>query len=422
MTGSSSLKPTLQYKALSWALSPAVLAYTGITAIKQKNLRYLYQRLSIYQALPHVNRPIWCHCASVGEIKTVLPLLKNLLAQNETLIVSTNTTTGYETLLQTNLDNTAIVFLPLDYSFFSNRFLNKFSPKILLLVETELWPNILLSTIKRSIPVIIVNGRISDKTLNAPAFMKKNYRRILNHADHIFASNQLNLDRYISLGAHTKRASILSNLKFSGTSLNQQSVYDRPLKNKYLLCASTHAGEEALILRAWKNHSLSDVQLVIAIRHPKRTKEVCDETKKLGLSYILHSQATSNSPQSIYIIDTIGDLLPFMQHAELVFMGGSLIPNIGGHNILEAAQFGKCILNGPHYENFKGIIDDMLKSDSVIMIDNAEQLMNQATLLLKNKERSKQLGENAKNFLSEKSEVLEHYTTWIMNFIRSHSS
>jgi 3-deoxy-D-manno-octulosonic-acid transferase len=304
---------------------------------------------------------------------------------------------------------------------FSNNFINKFSPKILLLAETELWPNILLTTIKKSIPIIIINGRISDKTLKAPAFMKQNYSRILNLVDHVFASNHTNLDRFISLGADTNKSSVLDNLKFSSTGPNEHHTHNRPIKNNYILCASTHAGEEAQILRAWNNHSFNAIQLVIAIRHPNRKKEVCDQADKLGFDYILHSQNTSNDSDCIYIIDTIGDLIPFIQHAELVFMGGSLVPNIGGHNVLEAAQFGKSILNGPYYDNFTEIIDEMIQADSIIKVNNAEELMDQAATLLNNKERCEQLGANAKKFLTDKSSVSDEYTKWIMNFIHTHS-
>ena len=422
MPGFTSPKPTFSYKAIGWILFPAVVAYTIINAVKQKNRRYLYQRLGIYQRSPLKTKPIWCHCASVGEIKTVLPLLRNLIAEHEFLVVSTNTITGYNTLMQSTLDNTVAVFLPLDYSNFANHFLEIFSPKILLLAETELWPSILLTTARRSIPIIIINGRISDKTLTAPVFMKKNYSRILNHVNHVFASNKTNAERFVELGADDNNVTRLDNLKFSNLGFKEQAASSRPLKQKYILCASTHAGEESLILDAWKNHGFNDIQLVIAIRHPQRKDDVCNEVKNLGFAYTLHSQGSSSDTSHIYIIDTIGELLPFMEHAEVVFMGGSLIPGIGGHNMLEAAHFGKCIVNGPFYENFTDIVDQMVELDSIIIVENADQLFDQAATLINKPERKIQLGKNARNFLSDKSKVADEYTRWIMDYIKPHSS
>ncbi|MEM7304355.1 MAG: glycosyltransferase N-terminal domain-containing protein, partial [Pseudomonadota bacterium] len=212
MPGSSSLRPTILYQAISWILFPAALAYTLVVAIKNRNCQYLAQRLGIYNFPAQNNNPIWCHCASVGEINTALPLLNRLLEEGEQLVVSTNTTTGHEILIQSNLKHTNAVLAPLDYAYFSHNFTKKFSPKLLLLVETELWPNLCLTSISQKIPVIIVNGRITEKTLNAPAILKQNYSRILNNVEHIYASNQSNAERFISLGANNKRLSTLDNL------------------------------------------------------------------------------------------------------------------------------------------------------------------------------------------------------------------
>ena len=421
MTGSSSPNPTLLYIALSWIVFPAAFLYTIVIAIKQKQKQYFLQRLGIYKSTSKTTQPIWCHCASVGEIKTALPLLNNLLAGGEHLVISTNTTTGLKILQQANLNNTSAVFLPLDYACLAKKFINVFSPKLCLVLETELWPNILLAAIKKKIPIVIINGRISNKTLNAPTFLKQNYMLILKNTLHIFASSKSNLERFIELGAHKSNISVLDNLKFSNIETIDQCNSLNPLKQKYVLCASTHADEELQILREWKSHTWNNIQLAIAIRHPQRKIEVCKVLKDLNLDYVLHSEGMA-STDAIYIIDTIGELRPFIEHADLVFMGGSLVPNIGGHNVLEAAQFGKCILTGPHYENFAEIVEEMHQLNSIIIVKHAEDLVNQISLLIDNEERSKQLGNNAKNFVVEKSNVLNDYTDKIFNLIHSHSS
>ena len=420
MHGSSRPSPTLLYKALSWIILPAAFVYTTAVAAKQRNLQYFLQRLGFYNSTSKATQPIWCHCASVGEIKTALPLLKNLIKHEVHLVVSTNTTTGLDILLQANLTNTTAVFLPLDYSIFAEKFINAFSPSFCLVLETELWPNILLTAIKQSIPIVIINGRISKKTLNAPAFIKKNYSLILGNIEHIFASSESNSIRYIKLGADKNRVSTLDNLKFSNI---EKDALSNPLKQRFILCASTHADEESQILNEWKKRSWNNIQLVIAIRHPQRKNEVCKILENLNMDYVLHSENPyPKSKNDIYIIDTVGELAPFMQHAELIFMGGSLVSGIGGHNILEAAKYGKCILNGPYYKNFTEIIDEMKQQDSIVVVSNIEDLMNQANQLIGDANRMAELGTNAKNFLTKKSKVVDEYTDKIVKLVRSYSS
>ncbi|MEM8843836.1 MAG: glycosyltransferase N-terminal domain-containing protein [Pseudomonadota bacterium] len=422
MPGSSSCpNPTFLYKALSWILFPAVFIYTSIIAIQHKNSQYFLQRLGFFK--PTATRPIWCHCASVGEIKTALPLFENLISQQEHLVVSTNTTSGLNVLLQADLKNTTMVFFPLDYTSFAKNFIRAFSPKLCVILETELWPCTLLTTLKHSIPITIINGRISTKTLKAPSFLKKNYQNILANIEHIFTSSENNQKHFIALGAEKTRISILDNLKFSGAN---RPIYTNhnPLNKKFILCVSTHENEELQIIKEWNNHTWNDIKLVIAIRHPRRTKHVCNLLDNLKLNYSLHSKRHSGDLEinNIYIIDTVGELAPFIQYAELIFMGGSLIPNIGGHNILEAAKYGKCILNGPYYQNFSDIIDEMQKKESIIIIENADDLIKSFKLLIDNVEKRTRVGNNAKLFLLSKCNVAEIYAKNIFSLANTQPS
>ena len=410
-----SLNSTLQYRILTWILFPGVFIHCLFTAVKHRHLPYLYQRLGIYSLKNIPANLIWCHCASVGEFNTALPLLRKLISNNHHLIISTNTITGKQVFKDANLHRAHHAFLPLDYKWFANRFIKKFTPKYCLVFETEFWPNILLTTLNHNIPISIVNGRISNKTLHAPNFLKRNYQKILSNITQVLASNNENASRFIALGADKNRVRVYENLKFANLIPSDIINDSRPISHPYLLCASTHEGEEKVLLEKWRNSNT--LGLVIAIRHPHRANDVCNIIKSYGHTYKRHSQQPEDvSPSDIYVIDTIGDLFPFLQHAEIVFMGGSLVP-VGGHNILEPAQFGKCIITGPHFHSFTDIVQDLLACNGILVAQNAEQLFQEVEDLVINKQRKITIGTNSKKFFDSKVNVLDEYSNAILEML-----
>ena len=410
---------TLVYRLLTWLLFPAAFVYSSLVALKYKNAQYFLQRLGSFNKESSLNNLVWCHCASVGEINTALPLLKALTDHGTHLLISTNTITGYKILQNAALKNVTSVYSPLDYVFFAKKFLKAFSPKAALIFETELWPNLLLTAINQSIPVSIINGRITDKTLQAPEFLRRNYKIILAHINTILTSSEENTTRFIALGADRQKIKTLDNLKFAGLIKAQREVPECSVDFPFLLCASTHANEEEMIIKAWKENPPKELGLVIAIRHPQRTKEVCNILKANNFSYCLHSERPANAEKNeIYLIDTIGELLPFMKNAELIFMGGSLVP-IGGHNLLEPAQFTKCIFTGPHYESIKEIANDLISCNGIRITKDAKALMHDINQALKSPQMIKQTGDSAKNYLLSKQGVLNTYLEHVLNIIKN---
>ena len=412
-----SLKTTFTYRIFTWILFPAACIFCLFTAIKHRHLAYIFHRIGRYPKINNSGKVIWCHCASVGELNTALPLLKKLIENNYHLLVSTNTLTSKQVFDNASLPNSLHVFLPLDYHKIANRFINKFNPEYCLVFETELWPSILLATLNRNIPVSILNGRISDKTFNAPSFLKTNYQKILANISHIIASNQENARRFITLGADAHRVQIYENLKFANLSLTKNENSERPLAHRYFLCASTHEGEEKGILKAWNKNRPIGFGLVIAIRHPHRNKDVCNIIKQSGCTFALHSeQPTDVSLNDIYVIDTIGDLIPFYQHADIVFMGGSLAP-IGGHNVLEPAEFEKCIITGPHFQSFTDIVQGLLDCKGIIVINNYAELIQEVITLINDDELRTTVGKNSKQYLSSKINLLEEYAKAVLKIL-----
>lgn len=414
----NSPRPTLIYRLLSWMLFPGALLFTAFVALKYRSLEYLLQRLGFYTASK--KSAIWCHCASVGEINTALPLLEQLIESGERLLVSTNTITGQQTLQKANLSNTVTIFFPLDYVHFARKLLRAHAPRIFLIFETELWPNILLEANKQSVPIAILNGRVSKKTLDAPQFLLINYQRILVSIKKIFASSEENRQRFISLGAKKDDTNVLDNLKFAFASRKKES-FQNPLSFPYLLCASTHDNEEQLILKQWLHNKPTGLGLVIAMRHPQRVKEICKIMQNAGADYVLHSKRPSSiSIDSIYIIDTLGELEPFIAFAKLVFMGGSLVP-VGGHNVLEPAQLSKCILIGPHYQNFSNIVNELVSKQGILIVDDPEMLINKVIILNQNQNMRVKTEINAKNLVATKQNILNQYLKEAKEFIQIYS-
>ncbi len=409
---------TLIYRLITWALSPVAFIHTAYVAFKNKRLGYLLNRYAFYKSNPKLNQPIWCHCASVGEINTALPLLKALTMQGETLVITTNTVTGHDTLAQAKLNNSAHAYLPLDYASFAKRFIRNFQPKHCLVFETELWPNILLTTMRHDINVAIVNGRISAKTLNAPVFILKNYSRILSNIQRVISSSEENTSRFISLGAKHQSITTLDNLKFAQSNSPDIQHHEAPLTFPFLLCASTHEGEEQRIINAWRKIPHAQLGLVIALRHPQRINEVTRILEHYKLDYCLHSNSTSTpNKDTIYVIDTLGDLQPFIAHANIVFMGGSLVP-IGGHNIIEPACYKRCILIGPHHANFQTIVDDLIAHQAIEIVNTAEELIDKSYSYLSNDRKRNAIGENAYHYLQSKKQILSAFEKEISDLIQ----
>ena len=410
---------TLAYRLLTWLLFPAALVYSGLTALKYQSLQYFLQRLGIFQGKIHThNHPVWCHCASIGEINTALPLLQTLAEYDLYLLVSTNTISGRRRLQNLNLNKLTPVYLPLDYIPFVKRFLSTFSPVAGLIFETELWPNLLLTSINRSIPIAVINGRISDKTLRAPAFVRRNYQTILTGAHAILASSAENSARFVMLGANKQTITTPGNLKFATPGKADRNTAECVITYRFLLCASTHADEEEKIIQAWRRHGPRQLGLILAMRHPQRKKQVCRMLKKNNCAYCLHSdQPARTAKNTVYLIDTLGELLPFMKKAELIFMGGSLVP-VGGHNLLEAAQFAKCILTGPCHANIKEITDELIDCNGIRIVKDANELVQCVNQLLKSPQLINQIGANAKNYLASKQHILKTYQQQVLNIIR----
>ena len=363
---------------------------------------------------------IWIHAVSVGEVSLLRPLISALSQLQEPLFISTVTETG-QTLARELFGREAEIFyFPLDFAWSCGRYLDHIRPRQILVVETELWPNFLDQAARRSIPVSIINGRISDSSF-------RRYRRVrillapfLSHINNFCMQSREDKKRILGMGAPEARVHVVGNLKFD------YQLAPSPEKEEAIsrigtwmaaggallwICGSTGEGEERILLGVFQKlrSSFPLLRIILVPRHPHRSEQVLDEIHPAGLSARLRSQIESvpqGAPPDCLIVDTIGELAHLYAVADVVFVGGSLFPT-GGHNVIEAAHFSKPILFGPNMQNFREITAHFLESYAALQVDSADQLATKMAGLLEDPAARRWLGRNARKVVRVNHGALE---------------
>jgi len=353
------------------------------------------------------NRPaIWIHAVSVGEVLGVSRLVGELDSAfpQFRLLISTTTRTGQD-LARQRFGADRVFYCPLDVPWAVTAFLNAVRPKLLILAETEFWPNILNGCFLRKIPVVVVNARISDRSWPRYRRLKSLWRPILSQLSSVLAQSEIDAERLRAIGCRPDRVSIAGNLKFDVRAAAEADA-TRQLKDlssglRLVVAGSTLEGEEAALLQIWPQLLTADPQLalVLAPRHPERFATVAALLGQSGVSWIRRSDWQSQPPKQInagliILLDTIGELASVYSLASVAFVGGSIAP-AGGHNPLEPAQFGVPIVMGPHYENFRAIAEDLLAANA-LRIAQPDNLSAVLIELLNNREAAEAMGARAR--------------------------
>ena len=400
----------MSYRLLMLLLWPVWFIYTLRIAWRERDGRYFKQRLGYGLTLQN-NAPLWIHCASVGEVNTWLPLHQLLLQQYPTLhfVITTVTPTGARTVLKHALKNTQHVYLPIDTPAAVKRFLQKIRPRLALIMETELWPELYRQCQQNLTPLVIVNARLSHKTLNANSWIRKLYADALRRVSRILARGQDDADGYLSLGANPGLIQTIGSLKFSALPLQPATLLPELANKKYILIASTHADEEWQLAQLWKKLSMMDVLLVIAPRHPQRRDAILRQLAPLAQSIAVRSRGdVITSATRIYLADTLGEMLPLMSQAMLVVMGGSFVPH-GGQNCLEPARLGKAIVLGPSMFNFAFETQLLLQHQACLQVNNVESLAAVMQGCIADESARQTLGNNAKLLMQQQADMASRY-------------
>jgi len=408
----------LSYRLLIILLSPLILTHIVWLAIKNNQSRYFWQRLGFnYSQLPA--GCLWFHCASVGEVNTLLPLLKNLHVKNNQakFIITSNTVTGGKIVKQQNLDYLFHCYLPFDWFFTIRSFLSAVKPTALYVMETEIWPNLFTACNNKNIPVYIINARLSSKTTSANAWIKSLLKLSLSKTNAIYARSKKDAIAYEVLGANKDRIKTIGNLKLTTAINNSDTAVESPLtiKRDYVLVASTHDDEEKHIYKIWKELQRDEL-LVIAPRHPQRCPSIINQLDNEDIAVRSKNDEVTGQTK-IFLLDTVGELKGLFANAKFVVMGGSFVA-IGGHNILEPASYNKAIITGPYMENFKEELDLMLEKKAIIQITSIEQpyvqLKQQLSKLLNEKDYRLILEKNTSGLTHNVEKILEDYTDLIL--------
>jgi 3-deoxy-D-manno-octulosonic-acid transferase len=370
-----------------------------------------------------LNRSIWIHAVSVGEVKAIEKLLEGLgkRLNDRPVVVSTITPTGQQLAKQSGHVHSTFYF-PLDLPGCVRRALDRVRPEMVVMAETEIWPNFLRECRKRNIPVIMVNGRISDRSFPRYRLARRWLQTVL--ADYTLLGMQSETDRQrmAELGGDPRKLTVLGNLKFDVTPSDSplEAGLSRALSNwdTIWIAASTMPDEEELVLDAFAEARLSHpkLKMVLAPRHPERCDLVEQIIRRRGLSFIRRTGLTSPpsgdaglrslEAKDGLILDTIGELAAVFEYATVVFMGGTLVPR-GGHNILEPARHRKPVIFGRHMENFRDIARLFLDERAAIQVRNTAELAQAVHKLLSDAELAAQLGSAAQRIVVQNAGATE---------------
>lgn len=373
------------YTVLFYLLLPAILLRLFYLGFRNPGYRQRWTERLGYALPMSQDRPrLWVHAVSVGEVQAATPMIEAIKREYPKLdiVITTTTPTGADNVARLLAGHVTHLYTPYDLPTMISRFFRRIRPRLLILMEIELWPNLLHLAGESQIPVILVNARLSERSVG-------NYRRLfgltsemLSKIAFIAAQSQADAERLIALGADPIKVAVTGNLKFDAkpsSNIREQARQLRSLwgENRPVwIAASTHEGEEAGVLDAHQRllENQPDTLLLLAPRHPERFQRIYDLCRQRELQTQRRSAGLPPGPQTqVFLIDTMGELPLFYGASDLAFVGGSLA-EIGGHNPLEPASLGIPILTGPHIFNFKEIFRLLMEAGAVRRIETSEQL------------------------------------------------
>ncbi len=340
----------------------------------------LSQRLG---AVPHTlrefvgqRRTIWVHAVSVGEVIAASRLIQLLDDVDPELpVVISNTTRTGQKLAQERFSSSRVFYYPLDFAWIVRRYLRALQPRMLVLMESELWPRLLVEAHRAKVPVIVVNGRVSDRSLPRYRALRWLWRPFLRRLRLVLAQTAQDEKRFVEIGVPSRAVRTAGNLKYDvramgDSEITQQLRKHLPANAKIIVAGSTLEGEEAYLLHAFREllSEFPQLVMVVAPRHPERFRAVDELIQQAQFCSVRRSawlpQPQPIAPGSVFLLDSVGELASVYSLASVAFVGGSLVP-AGGHNPLEPAQFGVPIVMGPYIENFRGMIAMLLEHEAI---------------------------------------------------------
>ncbi len=398
------------YTLVIYLLLPFVLLRLLYLGINNPGYRSRWQERFGFVDSIKFNKPIiWIHAVSVGEVNAARPIIGHLLESypQYQLLVTTVTPTGAATVKQHFNNDVIHYYFPYDLPVSVKRFIKAIKPSLFITMETEIWPNLFCQLHRSNIPVLIINARLSEKSVNGYRLISGLTKRTLSFVSDIAVQTKRDQERFILLGMSNEKVTVTGNLKFDITvpvSINEQAEslkryfsVNRPI----WIAASTHEGEEEIVLKAHKaiEQKHNSAILIIAPRHPERTHQVVSLCNSHGFKVVKRTdQIPFAGDCQVYILDTLGELQLHYAASQLAFVGGSLV-NTGGQNMMEPASLGIPVICGPSTYNFVEITDLLKKRDALITVSNHDDLASQVCKLFEDANVRHTLGEKARDVI-----------------------
>lgn len=376
--------------------------------------------------VPASDKPvIWVHAVSVGEVEAARPLVESLqqLYSDHQILVTTMTPTGSARVKSLYAEQVLHCYLPYDVPFSVKRFLKSARPEFGIIMETELWPNLIHYAHALDIPLVLANARLSARSAAGYQRIAKLTRTMLQQFSLIAAQSQDDRQRLIALGADKNNVHAVGNLKFEialPASLNEEAEALRTIwgNRPVFIAASTHEGEDEIILNASRQirAEFPDLLLILVPRHPERFDKVAALSQRAGFKILRRSEnGMCTRDIQVLVVDSMGELPLFYGTADIAFVGGSLVPT-GGHNLLEPAALGRAVLIGPHYFNFNEISRQFLDAGAAMQVDDEKSLATTVINLLNNPQQRADMGEAGQTLVQHSQGASKR----LLNLIKRH--
>lgn len=365
---------------------------------------------------PSIERCIWVHAVSVGEVQAAVPLIRSLMKRfpDRALLITTVTPTGAARVHSLFGDTVYHCYIPFEFPHAVKAFFRQVNPEAALIMETEIWPNLYRACGVRKVPLILVSARISPRSVPGYRKLLPLIRETLSHGIIIAAQSEPDAERFLALGASPARTCVMGNIKFDvepdpdvpdkGKAVRAELFGTRPV----WIAASTHEGEEELVLDAHgalqRRHP--DLLLVLVPRHPERFASVRELVEDRGFSVVSRTEGQSAGDAAVFLGDTMGEVPMFFVASDVAFVAGSLVP-IGGHNLLEPASLGVPVVTGPHNFNAQDIADLFIELGACRQVADPDELVEVVDELLSNPDEATRLGRTGQQVLEQNRGALE---------------
>lgn len=352
---------------------------------------------------------VWLHAVSVGEVLQLRPVMKLLVTQRPDwdFVITTTTRTGLD-VARKEFAQHIVCYCPLDFSWAVRRAIARLKPSAIVLVELELWPNLVLTAHRFGMPLALINGRVSEKSFRGYRRIRPLIARLLRCFDLIAAQNREYADRLLALGAPSERLQVTGSIKFDGVQLGRANSKTTELRQffglrsgeKVFVAGSTQDPEESFALDAWQSlrNEFPNLRLILVPRHKERFEDVAKLVTSRGLTLQRRSNAVT-STGDVLLLDTLGELGACWGLADIAFVGGSLTQR-GGQNMLEPAAYGAAVLFGPNTWNFRDIVEQLLARDAACVVRSADELTATVGALLRDSGTAVELGHRASEFVA----------------------